>query len=136
MPSFCIRATVSAKPIASHVSKGPSSQLYPHFIASSIATTLSVGNGGHINVGGSAHDSAKLTGATTNAGGTVTYSVYSDSDCSEDKRAAGTVTVTNGQVPDSDTLQFNTAGTFFWQAVYSGDTNNKTATSPDRKSVV
>ena len=37
--------------------------------------------------------------------------------------------VTNGIVPDSNTLQFNSAGTFYWQASYSGDANNKAAKS-------
>src|SRR5262249_36506404 len=32
-------------------------------------------------------------------------------------------------VPDSNGVQFNQAGTFFWQAVYSGDANNNGATS-------
>jgi len=32
-------------------------------------------------------------------------------------------------VPDSNTLTFDHAGTFFWQAVYSGDANNNGATS-------
>lgn len=33
-------------------------------------------------------------------------------------------TVTGGIVPDSNGIQFNPAGTFFWQAVYTGDPNN------------
>ena len=37
---------------------------------------------------------------------------------------AGTMTVTNGVVPDSDPVTFTTAGTFYWQAAYSGDANN------------
>ena len=93
----------------------------------SIATTLSASG---IVVGGSVHDSAALTGATANAGGTVTYTVYSDSACSAGARAAGTVTVTNGAVPDSNALTFDSAGDFYWQAVYSGDANNDGATSP------
>jgi hypothetical protein len=32
-------------------------------------------------------------------------------------------------VPDSNAITFNSAGTFYWQAVYSGDTNNNGATS-------
>jgi hypothetical protein len=32
-------------------------------------------------------------------------------------------------VPDSDPITFNTAGTFYWQVVYSGDANNNPATS-------
>jgi hypothetical protein len=91
-----------------------------------IATSLSAST---INVGDSAHDSSTLTGATSNAGGTVTYTVYSDSACTQNARDAGTKTVTNGVVPDSNSLQFNSAGTFYWQAVYSGDANNNGATS-------
>ncbi len=91
-----------------------------------IATTLSASS---ITVGGSAHDSATLSGATSNAGGTVTYTAYSDSSCSQNARDAGTVNVTNGVVPDSNSLTFNSAGTFYWQAVYSGDANNNGASS-------
>jgi hypothetical protein len=32
-------------------------------------------------------------------------------------------------VPDSNGITFNSAGTFYWQAVYSGDANNNGATS-------
>jgi hypothetical protein len=92
----------------------------------SITTTLSASS---ITVGGSAHDSATLTGATADAGGTVTYTVYTDNACSQGARDAGTKTVTAGVVPDSNSLQFNTVGTFYWQAVYSGDAKNEGATS-------
>jgi hypothetical protein len=92
-----------------------------------ISTTLSAST---VNIGDPVHDSATLTGATANAGGTVTYTVYSDNTCTQSPRNAGTVTVTNGTVPDSGTLTFDHAGTFFWQAVYSGDADNTSATSP------
>jgi hypothetical protein len=80
--------------------------------------------------GGSAHDSALLLDDAPGAGGTVTYTVYTDPSCSMGARDAGTVTVTNGSVPNSQTLAFPTAGLFFWQATYSGDANNGAATSP------
>jgi len=92
----------------------------------SITTTLSDTT---IEVGGNVHDSATLTGASADAGGTVTYTVYTDSDCSQDAQSAGTVTVTNGVVPDSDPITFHQTGDYFWQAVYSGDDNNDLATS-------
>jgi hypothetical protein len=91
-----------------------------------ISTTLSDTT---VSVGGSVHDSATLTGATADAGGTVTYTVYSDNACTQDPVDAGTKTVTGGIVPDSNDVTFSTAGTFFWQAVYSGDANNNGATS-------
>ena len=92
----------------------------------SIATTLSAET---IEVGGTVHDSATLTGATADAGGTVTYTVYTDNACSLGAQSAGTKTVTNGVVPDSDPITFTTTGDFYWQASYSGDANNKPATS-------
>jgi hypothetical protein len=91
-----------------------------------IATTLSATS---VNIGGSVHDSATLAGATADAGGTVTYSVYTDNACTLGKQDAGTKTVTNGLVPDSNSITFNNAGTFYWQAVYSGDGKNNGATS-------
>src|SRR5207237_532401 len=94
--------------------------------APTIATTLSAGT---VVVGGSIHDSATLTGATSDAGGSVTYTVYSDNACSQGARDAGTKTVTNGAVPDSNALAFNSTGDFYWQAVYTGDSNNAGATS-------
>src|SRR5438094_666639 len=42
-----------------------------------------------IDVKQSAHDSATLSGATADAGGTVTYTVYTDNTCST-KAVAGT----------------------------------------------
>jgi hypothetical protein len=86
-----------------------------------ITTTLSDTT---VSIGDTVHDSATLTGASGDAGGTVTYTVYSDNTCTQNPVDAGTKTVTNGNVPDSNGVTFNSAGTFFWQAVYSGDANN------------
>jgi hypothetical protein len=37
--------------------------------------------------------------------------------------------VTNGATPNSDSWQFITPGTYYWQVAYTGDTNNVAATS-------
>jgi uncharacterized repeat protein (TIGR01451 family) len=100
----------------------------------SISTHLSSGS---ISVGDSVHDSATLTGATSDAGGTVHYRWYSSlADCTAGTVAApggnniGDKTVTNGVVPDSDSAgPFNTAGTYYFRAFYSGDDNNNSASS-------
>ena len=89
----------------------------------SVSTQLSESTG---NVGDSVHDSATIIGATSDAGGTISYAVYSDNECSnlvadltpEDN------TVVNGVAPDSLSHTFNSAGTFYFQATYSGDNNN------------
>src|SRR4029453_15340963 len=92
----------------------------------SITTTLSDPT---IEVGGTGHAPATLTGATATAGGTVTYTVYTNDTCTDNPQSAGTKTVTNGVVPDSNPITFNQSGDFYWQAVYSGDANNDPATS-------
>ena len=89
-----------------------------------MTTTLS--NLGPINTGTSVHDSATISGATANAGGTITYKIYSNNTCSNlvaDVTPANN-TVVNHVAPDSNSYQFNSAGTFYWQATYSGDANN------------
>lgn len=100
-----------------------------------IATSLSSSTG---TVGAKVHDSATITGATADAGGTVTYSVYSDSNCTTKVADGGTVTVHNANVGNSNDVTFSTAGTYYWQASYSGDANNKAAVSPctDEKLVI
>ena len=61
----------------------------------------------------------------------MTYTVFDNNTCTANAntRSGGSVTVTNGTVPDSNTLVFNTAGDFYWQAAYGGDNNNLAATS-------
>ena len=45
------------------------------------------------------------------AGGTVTYSVYSNNKCSDSVTGGGTVTVSAGKVPASSTVSLSTPGT-------------------------
>jgi uncharacterized repeat protein (TIGR01451 family) len=93
----------------------------------SIATELSKTSG---NDGVTVHDSATLAAETSDAGGTVTYSVFSDIGCTNKVADGGTVTVTDGNVPDSNNVTFDNPGAYYWQAKYSGDGNNKPAVSP------
>ena len=91
----------------------------------SVATTLSKQSA---SVGDAVHDSAKLFNATSDAGGTVKYTgLHTNSACSAGVKVAGTVTVTGGVAPNP--ITFSIAGTYYWQAVYSGDTKNNGATS-------
>ena len=91
-----------------------------------ISTILSATS---VDVGSFVYDSSQLSSMTSDASGTVIYTVYTDNQCTQGARDAGTVTVNNGVVPDSDALQFNTAGTYYWQAIYSGDDKNNGAKS-------
>jgi LPXTG-site transpeptidase (sortase) family protein len=82
-----------------------------------------------VTAGDAAYDSASLGGATSTAIGSVTYSLYTDSACTLNPQTAGIKTVTNGVVQASNPVTFNSAGTYYWQAVYTGDNNNNGATS-------
>lgn len=80
-------------------------------------------------------DSSTLSGKTTNAGGTVTYTLYTDNICTSAATTPNpvavnpvTVTVTNGLVPTAS-FTIDQAGTYYIHAVYGGDTNNA-ASSP------
>ena len=98
-----------------------------------IATVLHGGgqNGTSISVplGTAVHDSSSLSGATADAGGTVHYQVFSDSTCQTLVFDAGTKAVTNGAPADSNDFTINVAGTYYWQADYSGDAKNNSASS-------
>jgi len=55
----------------------------------------------------------------------VAYGVYGDSNCATNVIESGTVTVTNGAVPNSSDVTFNTPG----KGSYSGGANNAAAIS-------
>src|SRR5205823_12507595 len=56
----------------------------------------------------------------------ATYTVYSDSASTIAVGSGVTKTVLNGVVPDSSPVTLNTAGKYYWQVVYSGDTPTST----------
>ncbi|MFZ2621333.1 MAG: SdrD B-like domain-containing protein [Minisyncoccia bacterium] len=87
-------------------------------------------------VGNSVYASSTLSNSTTDAGGTVAYNVYTNNSCTTGTQSAGSKTVTSGIVPVSNSLVFNTVGSFYFQAVYSGDLNNSPATSTCQNGVV
>ncbi len=92
-----------------------------------ITTTLSATT---ISVGGSTSDSAALLGETSSAGGTVVYNYFANGSCAAPATIVGSpAIVTNGVIPNSPIHSFNTAGTYSWNAIYSGDSNNNGATS-------
>ena len=73
-------------------------------------------------------DSATLSTTTTQVEGSLTYSVYSDAGCTKLVKHAGTVVVSGGLAQPSE-AQTLSAGTYYWQAEYSGDANNKESSS-------
>ena len=101
-----------------------------------LSTSLSGGGetGTSISVpsGTAVSDSATLSGANAGtAGGTVTYNVYSDSSCTSLVNGGSAQPITTpGSLPSSNPVTLSTAGTYYWQAVYSGDGTNDGSVSP------
>ncbi len=83
-------------------------------------------------VGGAIHDTATLAGGVVTPGGTIVFNAYEPTDPTCAKSAAYTKTVTvsgNGEYGSGD-FTAPAAGQYHWTAVYSGDANNATVTSP------
>jgi LPXTG-site transpeptidase (sortase) family protein len=98
-------------------------------VTPTITTTLS---SNPIIVGHSVFDSAFLSGTGIGTpSGTVIYTYFSDSACTLNPQIARTVTLTNnGDIPDSNPpITFKLAGTYYWQAIYSGGAGFNGATS-------
>jgi hypothetical protein len=90
-----------------------------------------IANGANVAIGTEAYDTASLSGTTSDAGGTVAYYVEKgDDQCTTDGATTlGTKDVASGSVPNSDTYTFDSAGSYYFWAVYSGDPNNTGDTS-------
>jgi hypothetical protein len=105
-----------------------------------ITTSLSGGgqSGPLITVptGTAVTDQATLSGETSTAGGTATYTVYTDNACTVPFTGgvgnAGTVGVTDGVVGASNPVTLTASGSntkYYWQATYTGDAANAPSTS-------
>ncbi len=81
----------------------------------------------YVTVGTPVRDTATLSGSSSNAGGSVTYTVYNTGTCSGTKLSTQTVSVTNSVVPDSGPFIPMTAGSYSYNTTYSGDSHNYAA---------
>jgi predicted nucleic acid-binding Zn ribbon protein len=104
--------------------------------------TTSLSGDGHagseieIEEGEPVTDTATLHGEHASiATGTVKYAVYSDGKCEHLVTNAGEVSVSGASVPASDGETLS-PGIYYWQASYSGDSNNAPAKSACSTAVV
>jgi hypothetical protein len=80
-------------------------------------------------IGSPISDTATLSGATTGAGGTITFHLYSDAACANEITTGLTAKTVSGNGDyGSGNFTPGSVGTYYWIASYSGDTNNKAAT--------
>ncbi|SFY37328.1 hypothetical protein SAMN02787144_102133 [Streptomyces atratus] len=69
-------------------------------------------------------DTATLSGATSNAGGTITFNLFDNATCSGTPVYTNSVLVNGNGNYGSGNFTPAVAGTYYWTAGYSGDANN------------
>jgi hypothetical protein len=85
-----------------------------------------------IIVGGSVTDWATITGLVNPTDtGSINFYTYSDSGCSMNQTPEGSIgsISANGVYGPSNSVTYTKAGTYYWNAVFTGDANNNGATS-------
>jgi uncharacterized repeat protein (TIGR01451 family) len=82
------------------------------------------------STGAAAYDTATVTASPFTATGTVSYTFFTNGSCNGTGSDAGTVTLSAGNVPNSDTTAALPAGSYSFQATYSGDSNYIGSTGP------
>ncbi|TLZ59631.1 MAG: hypothetical protein E6K13_09530, partial [Methanobacteriota archaeon] len=106
------------------------------FFSPSIATDIknaadgSAVTGGTVPAGTTVYDTATLTGASSNAGGTVFYAFYTNLACSGTPSTNQSVTVSSAVVPNSPNKGPLSTGSYSYQAYYAGGSLNFAALSP------
>jgi hypothetical protein len=82
-------------------------------------------------------DKATLAGTNaSSATGSVEYKVYKDSECKELATSAGTVTVSAGSVPESESKTLEGGKVYYWRASYGGDSLHQASTGTCGKEVL
>jgi hypothetical protein len=105
----------------------------PERVSISNCTQLETSATASVTLGDPIHDVATLSGATSNAGGTITFHLFfNDNTClaaSEVVTGLSPVTVNGNGDYDSGNFTPTAVGTYYWTASYSGDGGNAPATT-------
>jgi hypothetical protein len=121
---LCLLMSVAAFPLTGIA------EAHADVTPTTVTTSLSDGTNSGMSltepVGTAVTDTATLSGDNAStATGTVTYNVYSDAACTVLVNGGSAETITTaGTPPDSAPVTLNIPGTYYWQAVYSGDSAN------------
>jgi hypothetical protein len=106
----------------------------PTSLSTSLSDDSQTGSSINVPSGTTVSDQATLSGVNAAlATGTVTYNVYTDDECTQlAAGGAGTAETisTPGVLPASQPVSLSSPGTYYWQAVYSGDDADGGSTSP------
>jgi hypothetical protein len=128
---------VVTEPHALFVGKEKGSEPTSTSLTTSLSGESKSGEEITVNEGSKVKDTATLSGTNASkATGTAKYKVYADKECKELVTSAGEVTVTGGSVPASEEKELEAGRVYYWQAEYSGDSNNLASTSTCGKEVL
>jgi hypothetical protein len=109
---------------------GSTSTCEPFTVGRGTSTTATVVVQSGPATGSSAHDTATVTTSdTVVASGTVTYTFFTNGACSGTGTGAGGGALVSGAAPNSSTEGPLAAGSYAFQATYSGDSNYAGSTS-------
>jgi len=120
--SFCYMDTVTGTSTLTATASGYVPAATTFTITPGIATSFTPSKG--IIPSSQVVDTARLVYVTSDAGGTVTYTLYSGIYPSGTLVDSSTVTVTNGIVPNSKAFTISPADAYYFLASYSGDAKN------------
>src|SRR5437867_2445531 len=102
----------------------------PEKVNISNCTTLTTNATTPVTIGSPISDTATISGATSDAGGTITFHLFSDATCAtEVSTGLSPVTVNGNGNYNSGNFTPTAVGTYYWTAVYSGDAKNLSAST-------
>jgi Cu/Zn superoxide dismutase len=105
----------------------------PERVHISNCTGLTTNATGPVTIGSPISDTATLSGATSNAGGTITFHLFSDDQCANEVTTGlSPVTVDGNGDYNSGNFTPTAVGNYYWTASYSGDANNAAASTACR----
>ena len=97
----------------------------PEKVTISNCTSITTSATPSVTIGSPISDTATLSGATTDASGTITFKLYSDSTCSTLVTTLTNTSVAGNGPYGSGNYQANAVGTYYWIASYGGDAKNE-----------
>ena len=132
---YCFRGEYTPDAFAPYSPGNETDQTNECFEVVPPTTSLTTDAGGPYDIGADGtvdlSDTAHLSGGTSNAGGTITFSLFSDAQCKNQVGSDVTASVSGADGKDypSPSITVNAAGTYHWVASYSGDSNNSASST-------
>jgi len=125
--SYCFRAEYNPDASSQYLGGSHTNQTTECFDVVKNTTSITTAANQTVNVGQSIADSATLSGATSDAGGSIVFKAYgpNDSNCSDAAAfTSSAVAVSGNGTYGPVSFTPTTAGTYRWIATYSGDAKN------------